>query len=240
VTERKDLAAGGFSSWLRTTRLALAGRHVADVPCGGCTACCTSSYFIHIQPEESQTLARVPRKLLFPAPGQPKGTKVLGYSENGLCPMFIDGSCSIYADRPSTCRTYDCRVFAATGIPAGDAGKALINARVRRWFFDFSTETDRDRHSAVRAAIAFLKRHEDAFPSGFVPDNPTQLALLAIKVHAAFCAGQDEAGENGHPRTPGETARAVGEEFARFEAIAVAMQTSQASSLATKRPARGS
>ncbi|HJV08323.1 MAG TPA: YkgJ family cysteine cluster protein, partial [Acidimicrobiales bacterium] len=93
------LPAGRFSTWLAQ----LAGGDV-DVPCGACTACCTSSQFVHIGPDESETLARIPPALLFPAPGLPKGHVVMGYDERGHCPMFVDGGCSIYEARPRTCR----------------------------------------------------------------------------------------------------------------------------------------
>ena len=86
------------------------------VPCGACTACCTSSQFVHIEPDETDTLAHVPAVLRFPAPGLPKGHVVMGYDERGHCPMLVDGACSIYEHRPRTCRTYDCRIFAVTGV----------------------------------------------------------------------------------------------------------------------------
>src|SRR5688572_23451385 len=103
------LAAGRFSEWLVEMQHALRGERDAAVPCDGCTACCTSSQFIHIEPDETETLAQIPRELLFPAPGSP-GHVVLGYDDHGRCPMLVDEKCSIYEHRPRTCRTYDCRV----------------------------------------------------------------------------------------------------------------------------------
>jgi Fe-S-cluster containining protein len=122
-----DLPAGDFSAWLADVQGAIRGERGSEVPCGGCTACCTSSQFVHIGPDETGTFAAIPRKLLFPAPGAPPGHVLLGYDERGHCPMLVDGACSIYADRPRTCRTYDCRVFPAAGIDAaeGDPGKEL-------------------------------------------------------------------------------------------------------------------
>ena len=182
----EDLPAGDFASWLRDVLDARAGGGT-DVPCGGCTGCCTSSYFIHIGPDESETLRRIPRRLLFPAPGLPPGHVVLGYDERGHCPMLVDGACSIYVHRPRTCRQYDCRVFPAAGIDdPGGADKDAITRQIRRWRFDYPTQHDRDAHAAVRAAAAFLHSHADAFPAGIVPSNPTQLAVLAIDVHALF------------------------------------------------------
>src|SRR5262249_61313433 len=93
-----------------------------------------------VRPDETRTLARIPKALLVPAPGLPKGHRVMGYDANGHCPMLVDNACSIYADRPQTCRTYDCRVFAATGIDPGD--KPLIRERADAWRFDYPTERD--------------------------------------------------------------------------------------------------
>ncbi len=185
-TPRPDLPAGDFSTWLRNTQSALAAKGNADVPCGSCTACCTSSYFIQIGPEESQALSRIPKELLFPAPGLPEGNVLLGFDESGRCPMLLDNKCSIYEQRPQTCRSYDCRVFPAAGIEAGADGKQRINQRLRRWSFSYATERDRQEHLAVQAAAAFLREHADCLPDGVVATNPIQLALLAIKVCDVF------------------------------------------------------
>jgi uncharacterized protein len=84
------LPAGNFSEWLRGTEASLrSGKGGADVPCGSCTACCRSYMFIHIKPEETQTLQRIPRVLLFPAPGLPKGHVLMGYSDKGHCPISV-------------------------------------------------------------------------------------------------------------------------------------------------------
>ena len=64
----KKLAAGDFSAWATKMRRVLDDECSAEVPCGGCTACCTSSQFIHIEPDEIDTIAHVPAQLLFRAP----------------------------------------------------------------------------------------------------------------------------------------------------------------------------
>jgi uncharacterized protein len=181
----QDLPTGIFSSWLCRTRRAQKTTDGADVPCGDCRACCTSSYFIHIKPDETQTLARIPIELLFAAPGLPKGNVLLGYEEQGHCPMFIDNQCSIYELRPQTCRDYDCRIFAATGLTAGD-DKAMISQQARRWKFDFPTAKDEEQFTALKAAAKFLSDHAERFPAGFIPSNTTQRAVLAIKVYEVF------------------------------------------------------
>jgi Fe-S-cluster containining protein len=186
VTNGKDLPAGSFSQWLLDTRAVQQDNKDVDVPCGTCNACCKSSYFIHIAPDESQTLRRIPKSLLFAAPGLPAGNVLMGYDENGSCPMLVDEKCSIYAHRPKTCRTYDCRVLAAAGVDGGGKEKARLNRRIRRWQFSYPTPDDRVDHAAVREAATFLHDHADRFPVGFVPGNPAQLAVLAVIVYDVF------------------------------------------------------
>jgi uncharacterized protein len=186
----EDLPAGDFGSWLVQMQRALRGEQGSDVPCNGCTACCTSSQFVHIGPDETDTLAHIPSELLFPAPRLPRGHMLLGYDERGHCPMLVDNGCSIYEHRPVTCRTYDCRVFPASEVVLDDDTKVLIARQAQRWRFSFPTEADRDRHDAVRAAAAFLGDHPDVLPGGAVA-NPTQLAVAAVEVHEAFL-GRDE------------------------------------------------
>ena len=214
MTDRQDLLAGRFSAWLRRTLIAHVEDSGADVPCGECIACCRSSYFIHIGPEETQTVARIPGELLFPAAGLPKGNVVLGYDEHGRCPMLIDAKCSIYEHRPLTCRTYDCRVFAAAGIAAD---RAEITQRARRWKFSHPTKDDRDQHSAVRAAARFLQEHAEYFPGGAVPSSPAQVAILAIKVYDVFLKDDDESGKSGRASSDAEVARAMMEANEKFE-----------------------
>jgi hypothetical protein len=174
---------------------ALRAERGSNVPCDGCTACCTSSQFVHIGPEETDTLAHIPAELQFPAPGLPPGHVLLGYDERGHCPMLIDNRCSIYEHRPATCRTYDCRVFPAAGLEVDDDGKVLIAQRVRRWKFGFPTQADRNQHDAVQAAATFLDEHADLLPDGAAPTNATQLAVLAIAIHDVFLRYDDDTGE---------------------------------------------
>ncbi len=191
--EQHDLSAGDFSSWLIEMQGALRGEHGSDVPCGGCTACCTSSQFIHIGPDETDAISRIPAELLFPAPRLPRGHVLLGYDERGHCPMLIDSQCAIYEHRPRTCRTYDCRVFPAAGLGL-DHDKALIARQAQRWRFSHPTRTDRTLHDAVRAAATFLLEHTGLLPDGAAATNPTQLAVLAIELHDVFLGSDEETG----------------------------------------------
>lgn len=197
VSEEPALAAGDFGVWLTEIGRALRDEGATDVPCGDCTACCAASQFIHIAPDESETLARIPRALLFPAPGLPKGNVLMGYDERGHCPMLQDGVCSIYDDRPRTCRTYDCRIFPASAVVLTDEDKAPIAQRARRWIFTHATDADQARHAATRAAAAFLREHPECFPDGVVPSNATQLAVLAVETHDVFLRRDAATGELG-------------------------------------------
>jgi len=194
VNDEPDLAAGDFSSWLAGMPAAIRGECGSDVPCDGCTACCRSSQFVHIGPEETDTLSHIPPELLFPAPGRPRGHLVLGYDERGHCPMLVDDKCSIYEHRPNACRTYDCRVFAATGTDA-ESDKVEITRRAQRWRFEFAGPGARTEHDAVRAAATFLREHADLLRAAGISANETQIAVLAIEVHDVFLRRDEETGE---------------------------------------------
>jgi hypothetical protein len=161
-------AAGTFSSWLDDTIAALAVGGDSDVPCGTCVGCCSSAQFVHVTPDDIDALAHIPDELLFPAPGAPKGHRLMGYDEDGRCPMLTDVGCSIYEHRPQTCRQYDCRVFAATGV---ETDKPLVAAQVAQWTFDVDVP---DRLDQLRSQVDVS-----------VP-NPTVRAVMAIE---ALCDG---------------------------------------------------
>ena len=180
------LPAGDFSSWLGEMRAALRGAGESVVPCGTCTGCCTSSQFVHIGPEETDTLAHIPAGLLFPAPRLPAGHMLLGYDERGHCPMLVDNQCSIYEHRPRTCRTYDCRVFPAAAVDLDDPEKAEITRRARRWRFSHPSAADRVEHDAVQAAGRFLAEHRAELPEPAARANATQRAALAVELFELF------------------------------------------------------
>src|SRR5262245_18665479 len=111
---------------------------------------------------------------------------MMGYLDDGTCPMQNAGKCSIYADRPQTCRDYDCRIFAAAGIDAGGEDKHVINRRVHAWRFAYPTDAERKAHEAIREAATFIRDKKARFPGGRAPTAPTGIAVLALKVYAVF------------------------------------------------------
>ncbi|MFO0684788.1 MAG: YkgJ family cysteine cluster protein [Sandaracinus sp.] len=181
----RTLDAGALGEWMVALREALAGERDADVPCGRCTGCCTSSQFVLVAPDETRALAVIPPELLFRAPGLPRGHRLLGYDERGHCPMLEDGRCRIYADRPRTCRTYDCRVLSVASLV--DRARPAITRQVKRWRFRMGPE-ERKAMRAVRRAARFLEAHASTIAE--VPSHPSQRAVMAIALHERFLGGE--------------------------------------------------
>lgn len=182
------LPAGEFGAWLVEVQAAIRGDGATDVACGSCVACCSSSQFIHIAPDETDALAHIPKGLLFPAPRAPRGHVLMGYDEHGRCPMLRADGCSIYEHRPRTCRTYDCRVFPAAGLLPDEPDKAAIAATAARWEFDHADDEARVLHDAVRAAATFIRSHADELGDE-AAHTTTQMAVMAVETHTLFRDG---------------------------------------------------
>ena len=163
-------------------RRSLQGNEGMDVPCGDCVGCCVSGYSVQLRPEDHRARAQISPELLISPPGFPPGHLTVPPKPDGLCPMLHAGRCTIYHVRPQTCLDYDCRIFAAAGI---DAGKPIIDKRVREWQFSYPSDMDRLEHEAVRAAALFIREHRDSF-NVRVPTAPMGIAVFAIKAYAVF------------------------------------------------------
>jgi uncharacterized protein len=130
---------------------------------------------------------------------------------DGTCQMLTAGKCTIYENRPQTCLDYDCRVFAAAGI---EAGKPVIDRRVREWQFSYPTGADRKAHDAVLAAAAFIREKRTNFPANRAPVAPTGIAVLAIKTYTVFLE------QNLERRSDAEVATAIVDAGRAFDADA--------------------
>ena len=163
--------AGDFGSWLQEFTIALRHDGSVDVPCNGCTACCTSGQLIPVEADDADARAHLPPDALVAMPGQPE-LQVLRH-EDGRCSQLTEAGCSVYEHRPRACRTYDCRIFAAAGVTSD---KPLIAEQALRWRFRYATRAEQQRHSDVRTAALVL-----GFPgSASAPASPTEHALAAI------------------------------------------------------------
>jgi Fe-S-cluster containining protein len=180
-----DLPAGEFTAWLENMDRAMRGESDSDVPCGDCNACCRSSYFIELKPADSDARDRIPAALRFDAPGAPAGYQLLGYDERGRCPMLESGGCTIYPHRPATCRTYDCRIFAATGLAEPGPEKADVTARAARWQFEYADGESRGKHETLALGARLLLDMSRESES-ILPRTATQLAMLAIRLQPVF------------------------------------------------------
>ncbi len=213
----ETLAAGPFGAWLAQARAALRGDAGVEVPCGDCTGCCTSGYSVQVRPADVRALAVIPAARLLESPFA-AGQKTMPARADGTCQMLESGRCSIYSSRPQTCRDYDCRVFAAAGIEAGDATKVIINRRVRAWRFSHETDVERRVHDAVREAAAFIGRIGDGSAGVRVPTSPMGIAVLSLKVFEVFL----------DPALAGASDRALGaavvETARRFDQVPPALE----------------
>lgn len=205
------VAAGSFGAWLKEIRLALRTQRGTNVPCGDCRGCCVSSYHIPLRPEDHAAEVRIPAQWLVRASGR----VMIGYRDDGLCPMLQDGNCSIYEHRPQTCRDYDCRIFAAAGIDVGGDDKRVISNRVREWEFTYASDDDRQVHEAVRAAATFIRTKGESFPGGRGPTGSVGIAVLALKCYRVFLGEKI--------RDDRETARAIIEASRAFDSEEVAL-----------------
>ncbi|MET0535430.1 MAG: YkgJ family cysteine cluster protein [Steroidobacter sp.] len=163
-------------------RRSLKGDEGMDVPCGECVGCCVSGYSVQLRPEDQRARTQIPTELLVSPPGFPTGHMTVPPRPDGACPMLDAGRCTIYHVRPQTCLDYDCRIFSAAAI---EAGKPIIDKRVREWRFSYPTEADRLEHAAVTAAATFIREYRDSFAVR-VPATPMGIAVFAIKAYSVF------------------------------------------------------
>jgi Fe-S-cluster containining protein len=191
----EPLDAGPFGAWLAQALRVLRGEAEADVPCGTCTGCCTSAYYIRIRPRDRMAVAGFSHAYFVRAEGMPPDESLMGWRTDGTCPALDCGRCTIYAQRPMTCRDYDCRVFVPAGLEAGDERKAVINERVRAWRFTFEGEAELKAFNAIGRAATFIRDKRASFPheGRGVPTAPTGIAVLAMKSHPVFLRDAIEA-----------------------------------------------
>lgn len=79
-----------------------------DVPCNGCTACCSTNELIVIRPEDGDVpLDYDTQIVIHPLTG--KKVFALRHKPEGGCVYLEEDGCSIHGHQPATCREFDCR-----------------------------------------------------------------------------------------------------------------------------------
>ena len=200
----EPLDAGDFGIWLQQMQAVLRGGTAGtDVPCGDCVGCCSSHWPVALRAEDEALIPLVPAWLLLEPEDAPEGVRYMGYREDGTCPMLTKRQCRVYAQRPQTCRDFDCRIFTAAGIASAGKDKPLINERLSVWRFSYASTEDLAVHEAIQATAAFLQGEAREVPGFHFPVAPIAIAGLAVKAHPVFLNGNAEA------RTAAEMARAV-------------------------------
>lgn len=189
-------------------RAVLRGEAEADVPCDGCVGCCVSDYPVPLRPGvDAAALEQVPaRYLSLPAGG---GMARMNPRDDGTCPMLEAGKCRIYAQRPQTCRDYDCRIYAAAGL-LPDGGRPVIRERVLEWSFEYGDDSARQAAQAVRRAASFILEHAAEFPPAVRAHSAAAAAVLAIKTYESFL-------DPAHDASPGQHVRDVLHAAAGFD-----------------------
>jgi Fe-S-cluster containining protein len=97
--------ANNYIQTLSTTISAMiSDEDISEVPCGTCNMCC-KLFTPYLTPKEIAS-GQYPLSLI----DGPEGPIVALYRKpEGGCGMLIDDKCSIYENRPLSCRQYDCR-----------------------------------------------------------------------------------------------------------------------------------
>lgn len=163
ATEMKFFKTGTKPSGSVTTFIRKLARGAekgnVSVPCGSCNACCRSSkVLVNLYPDE---LKKFPDAVLDKEMSTDPGSTQwrLPKREDGTCVYLIEGKCSIYAGRPRSCRTYDCRFQLFTGVRRGD--DPIMDEAISQWQ-PLAIKTADDRHYFLAARLAMV---DGGFPS---------------------------------------------------------------------------
>jgi Fe-S-cluster containining protein len=144
---------GSVTTYLR--KFERAGKDVR-VPCGTCNACCRSSYLL-VEVTESER-ADFPEAVPVPDDKVSSCSSpwMLPKKADGSCVHLKEGKCSVYAKRPQSCRSYDCRFDLLTGIVPDDP--VMIEALGQWDNFAMKTREDRVTYTAIRLALTLEGR----------------------------------------------------------------------------------
>jgi hypothetical protein len=109
----------GALAWYRRWHRAQKHHETVAVPCGDCHLCCRSYTKIYVQPSDHIPAEDTEKK---------DGVTVLRRHEDGSCVYLVAGKCSIYHNRPASCRVYDCRELLVTSFVGANEHDIGTNA----------------------------------------------------------------------------------------------------------------
>ena len=134
--------------------------------CLSCGLCCDGSLFWAVPVERDEEV---------PAPLDADGRL------RQPCACF-DGACTIYADRPAACRTFDCRVLQTVRAGRWDHAWAREQiAAMRRLLAALDAALPGREPSLYRRAAEFLARHQNELRDpAFQRKHRTVLRCLAV------------------------------------------------------------
>lgn len=160
--------AGSPSTYLRKQR---AEHPEADraVPCAGCTACCYAAHILvdpqREPPERLAKLDTVPTA---------DGRLELRKRGDGACVHLGAHGCSVHADRPTMCRTYDCRVSALLGL----VERYEHGQHAPAWAFECRSADD---HRLLAAFRLGHRRYRAAHPGAADPHKIAESVLANLR-----------------------------------------------------------
>jgi hypothetical protein len=94
----------------------------STVSCRSCRACCVEFVETSLLPGDSVDGLDTEIR---------DGKRFLRKKPNGECIHLQDGGCSVYEQRPSTCRVFDCRDFAVDKLT--NPRLPLLNEAIAQW-----------------------------------------------------------------------------------------------------------
>jgi len=172
--------ASPFSARLEMTKIDIKSDIGVSVHCGSCSACCTSGFYIAVSKNKVKTLDRIAEDLLKTIPRIPE-LFYIGFNKKGHCHLLIENHCSIYDFRPDSCRTFECRIYSATGIKLDKDEISPINLPIKEWKFSYPTRNDVLQQERLVKAVSILKDNIDPNFSEPTSENRRLFALYAIQ-----------------------------------------------------------
>jgi Fe-S-cluster containining protein len=116
-----------------------------DVPCGKCAACCRT-FNVEVSRKDVANEPRLKTRddWHMGEPGYEIAT--LQRHPDGTCVHLTDKGCEVYAQRPISCRTYDCRMNAAMGYRSvSSVMPEHMEALTKAYFYRLKQDIERPK-----------------------------------------------------------------------------------------------